>query len=143
MFTLFLMWWIDIFCFRLEHDRIIPTEWIMQEYRNQSLKMLKIENGHDHGNFHIQKLYVSIFYLGPDEKLCALLQNHDQMLLTTKSKESIVDTNLNLYSNIMRCGRELDEENSFCWRWTGFNYGSGFENDRLFTLWSCRVGHII
>ena len=49
------------------------------------------------------------------------------MLLTTKSKESIVDSNLNLYSNIMRCGRELDEENSFCWRWTGFNYGLGFE----------------
>ena len=88
--------------------------------------------------------YASQFFdLGPDEKLCALLQNHDQMLLTTKSKESIVDTNLNLYSNIMRCGRELDEENSFCWRWTGFNYGLGFDNDRLFTLWSCRVGHII
>ena len=103
----------------------------MQEYRNQSLKMLKIENGHDHGNFHIQKLFVSIVYLGPDEKLCALLQNHDQMLLTTKSKESIVDTNLNLYSNIMRCGRELDEENSFCWRWTGFNYGLRFQSGRF------------
>ena len=51
------------------------------------------------------------------------------MLLTTKSKESIIDTNLNLYSNIMRCGRELDEENSFCWRWTGFNYGVWFEKN--------------
>ena len=63
------------------------------------------------------------------------------MLLTTKSKESIVDSNLNLYSNIMRCGRELDEENSFCWRWTGFNYGLGFENDRLFTLGN--IDHVI
>ena len=63
------------------------------------------------------------------------------MLLTTKSKESIVDTNLNLYSNIMRCGRELDEENSFCWRWTGFNYGLRFENDRLFALGN--IDHVI
>ena len=34
---------------RLEQDNIIPFEWIQQQYRIQSLKMLKIENGHDDG----------------------------------------------------------------------------------------------
>jgi hypothetical protein len=94
---------------RLEQDNIIPFEWIQQQYRIQSLKMLKIENGHDDG---------------PDDRLCKLLQSHDELLLNKKGNNSLVDNHMNLYSNIMRCGRELNESLSFCWRWTGFNYGN-------------------
>merc|ERR1712173_478091 len=93
---------------RLEQDNIIPFQWIQEQYRIQSLKMLKIENGHDDG---------------PDDGLCKLLQSHDELLLNKKGVNTLIDSHMNLYNNIMRCGRELNESHSFCWRWTGFNYG--------------------
>ena len=34
---------------RLESDQVIPKSWIADEYRSQTLKILRTENGHDYG----------------------------------------------------------------------------------------------
>ena len=34
---------------RLESDAVIPKSWIADEYRSQTLKILRTENGHDYG----------------------------------------------------------------------------------------------
>jgi len=93
---------------RLETDNVLPQAWISEEYRAQTLKILRTENGHDYG---------------PSEKMCRLLTEHDQSSVSRNAIYQIVNRHWPLYRNIMRCGRELNQGVSFCWRWTGFNFG--------------------
>ena len=91
----------------LENDNVIPKSWISNEYRNQYLRMLRIESASDEG---------------PSSLVCDRLQEYDKM--TCSSSSSPPDSTLtSLIQGSMRCGRILDRSKDFCWRWTGYNFG--------------------
>lgn len=63
----------------------MPYIWVLNCYRSQWLRLLRVDNGQD---------------IGPKD-----------FDVETFAKKS------------MRCGRKLDTDGQYCWRWTGFNYG--------------------
>lgn len=90
----------------LESENIIPKCWITLEYRNQWLRMLRVESASDDG---------------PSTIICDKLQEFDRLYST---KAPLPETTLTaLLKSSMRCGRVLDRSKDFCWRWTGYNYG--------------------
>lgn len=91
----------------LENEHIIPRHWIANEYRAQWLRMLRVENSYDSG---------------PTMEICSALQEHESRSVSD-FKGGTNENIKRLYHAAMRCGRILEENKDFCWRWTGYNYG--------------------
>lgn len=92
----------------IENEHIIPRKWVYQQYRSQWLRMLRVENSYDSG---------------PTEQICSALQEHERLSTTASYNDEISPKIKTLYHSAMRCGRILEENKDFCWRWTGYNYG--------------------